>query len=67
MKLKPKIVVRHNRVDYGDLESTEDGLMSWKDTQGTIIQGVTYSFVEGSDEHLDAIVNNSLESYLEFN
>ena len=53
-------------IEDTELDSTLDGLVFWKSTFFQPIRGVECSLVEGSDEYLDALLDGSLEKYLNF-
>lgn len=54
-------------IELSDIDVTNDGLFSWSDVEYKIYSGIMLNLVEGSDEHLDAINNGSVENYLIFN
>lgn len=52
--------------DFSEYDVGVDGMYKWTDTYPTVISGVGLPFKKGSDEHLDAILNNTLEKHLIF-
>lgn len=52
--------------EWSEIDVTFEGMMDWKNTEGKIISGVKLNLVIGSDEHLDALNNGTLENYLIF-
>jgi hypothetical protein len=55
-----------SNIEETELDSTVDGLVFWKALFFRPIVGIRSSLVLGSDEHLDAILDGTLENYLEF-
>jgi hypothetical protein len=53
--------------ELSDIDVTTEGMFDWKDCEARIITGVILNLVLGSDEHLDAINNGLLETYLVLN
>lgn len=54
-------------LETSDIDVTPDGMHYWKDTEGKLLTGVSCLLVLGSDEHLDAILNGTIENYLIIN
>lgn len=54
-------------IDTSDIDVTSDGLIDWKDTTGKLLTGINFSLVYGSDEHLDAILDGTIENFLTIN
>ena len=52
--------------ELSDIDVTHNGLMDWKDCQGSILKGVKCTIVIGSDAYLDAINDGTIINYLEF-
>lgn len=53
--------------DFSDIDVTNEGMFNWLDFETRIFSGVKLNLIEGSDEHLEAINNGTLEKFLEFN
>ncbi len=52
--------------ELSSIDVTTDGLIDWRDAYFRRIVGVKMNLKVGSDEYLDAILNNTLEEHLEF-
>jgi len=52
--------------EISNFDVTSDGIFDWMDTEARIINGVKLNLIEGSDEHLEAISNGTLDDYLIF-
>lgn len=52
--------------DYSEYDIGVKGIYKWTDLYPRIIRGVGLSIKEGSDEHLDSLLNGTLEKYLIF-
>lgn len=53
--------------EVSDIDVSVDGMLYWKDTQGTILTGVESLVEIGSDEYLDAIAIGNIEEMLHIN
>ena len=62
-----EVVVIDSEIELSGIDVTNDGMFNWLDTQYRIYTGVTFDLIYGSDEHLDAINNGTVENYLKFN
>jgi len=58
------ICVERKIVYLSQLDLTEKGLFYWTDPEFNIISGAKLNLEYGSDEHLDAINNKTLENHL---
>jgi hypothetical protein len=52
--------------NYSDYDVSNKGIFNWKDLYPNYIKGVGLSVKLGSDEHLDSILDNTIEKYLIF-
>lgn len=50
--------------EYSEIDATPEGLVYWKSLFMIPLTGVELLLVLGSDEHLDAILNGTIEDYL---
>jgi len=50
--------------EYSEIDVTYRGLIYWKSLFAIPLSGVEILLVLGSDEHLDAILNGTIEDYL---
>ena len=56
-----------NNMELSELDIDNQGLFDWKSLDCIYISGVKLSLVEGSDAHLEAISNGTIENFLIFN
>ena len=57
----------HSNTEFSDeIDSSHIGLVFWKSTYFEPIKGIKMDLVLGSDEHLDAIIDGTLDKYIEF-
>lgn len=52
--------------NYSDYDIGDEGMFHWKDLYPRFISGVKLNVKVGSDQHLDSILNNTIEKYLTF-
>lgn len=50
--------------ELSEIDVTDQGMIYWKNLFTNILTGVDLLLVLGSDEHLDAILNKTIEDYL---
>ena len=62
-----EVEVIESPIELSGIDVTSNGMFSWLDTDFILYKGVKCDLVIGSDEHLDAINNGSVENYLKFN
>lgn len=55
-----------NTRELSEMDVDKFGMFDWKSMDCTYITGLALSLVEGSNEHLEAINNGSLETFLIF-
>ena len=53
-------------LELGDIDVGSTGMYNYKDSYFNIKTGVKLTLVEGSNEHLEAISNGTIEDYLIF-
>lgn|ERR1035437_1566891 len=52
--------------ELSNLDVTSDGILDWNDAYFRTIVGIKMNIEIGSDQYLDAILNNTLDAHLEF-
>ena len=62
-----EVEVIETEIELSGIDVTSGGMFSWLDADYILYQGVKCDLVIGSDEHLDAINNGTIENYLIFN
>jgi len=53
-------------LELGDIDVGSTGMYNYKDSYFNIKVGVKFTLIEGSNEHLEAISNGTIEDYLIF-
>lgn len=53
-------------VALSEIDVDKFGLFDWKSLDCNYLTGLKLSLVEGSDEHLDAVANGTLENFIVF-
>jgi len=59
------VIFKNNEI-YSEFDVNVYGIYNWKDVFPKTIEGVGLNLIEGSDAHLDSILNNTLEAHLTF-
>lgn len=53
-------------IEMSDFDVSKDGIQNWNTPFLAKFDSIRFNLVLGSDEHLDAIKNGTLENYLKF-
>ena len=61
-----EVMFKQDAKIVSEIDLTKEGMVYWKGFYPKIILGVKSSLIEGSDDYLDAINNNTLEDFLLF-
>jgi hypothetical protein len=61
-----EVVYNNTPIEMSEIDLSKNGLQHWKTPFLEVFGGIRLTLVLGSDEHLDAINNGTLEKYLKF-
>jgi len=61
-----EVIFKQDTKIVSDIDLTKEGMVFWKGFHPKVITGVKSSLIEGSDDYLDAMNNNTLENFLLF-
>jgi type I site-specific restriction endonuclease len=62
-----EVEIVETEIELSGIDVTSGGMFSWLDADYILYKGVKCTLILGSDEHLDAINNGTVENYLKFN